>query len=792
MASLSSQMNQASDQQLDTQAIDQEASQDDQEQFLAYQEQDSPSIEEGGDELQRYARELFGSEREGIERDYEQEAVNFINGIVEDQENRADLRYGEGKYDKFNAWFDREGRRVENAQDLETLGEYKENGEWKKWAKIGLKVAGGFGLAAAMTFTGLGVVPIVTPVLWTIGMRNGFDGVIEAAEKLHWGPERTKKELEAQRALSEEITKLKGWLKRRKAEGRGLIDNEYDVFAGSIIEAADKVSQVEEENLASEHKWAVGRAVASSVLTLGTAVFAGIPLGIRNYDQIAPGHHIFWNHHGMQFLYNDPSKLAETARLAQVHQMNFSYYHDIFGRAAHSLGRGLSLVNFSGLAASFLYLTSKYLIAQEKKDLKYFRIPYHYNPEAQPMVRVRLRGGRVRRVEAPAIVTKEATLGDKKELSRKMAMITLARIRSYLELNAPTAAESDVIFNQKTKELVQDIVIHGMGRPLSPHSDTDGEGCKFMLARAGFDTSQIEYVEQGQFKTGQPNWDTGNRHGLVVEGIDAEHPFGQTFFFDHHGDETGDDLSSSEVTYETLAASGFLEKTEALDKFVKFITYIDNANHPKLAETFAYSHRTVLGFYRDMSAEELYRFFEQGGDETKELSDDEIRAIHPRLLEKSKNTRRENLTASELIRRGETEGMAIETPYGKALIDIGGRIRRAEAVFAHGYKIHIRWQPERSQFFISGWPRDKALTQGKRIRGMWLKPLEDRGPVRVRLSDVIFALTDGNLTPQGRLKEYLENEAQGRVIGRIGRTQRSERGDQRRGIRSDRRSAQAA
>jgi hypothetical protein len=769
-------MNQRVDEQSNTQTLDSETSPSNMRSFSGYEGQDNLSPQQDGDELERYVEQYFTSRSDepGTERDFEEQAVYYLNGLVENQENRADFRYGEDRFNRMGAWFDRAGKRVEEAQDLDTAGEFEEGGEWRKWAKIGLKVAGGFGLAAAMTFTGLGALPIVTPILWTIGMRNGFDGVLEVAERLGWGIERTERELKAQKALSEEIVKLKGWIKKRKAEGRGLTEDEYYVLVGSICNASENLEEVEISNLESERKWALGRAVASSVLTLGTAVFAGVPLGIKNYDHFNAAHHVFWNQHGAQFVYNDPSQLAHTAQLAQAHQMDFSYYHDIFGRAAHTLGRGLSLADFSAVTASGLYLLSKYYIAKDKKGgkISVFRPPYRWTRELTPIVYNRRRAaGEPTAGRAPAVVSKEATLGDKKALSRKFAMITLARIRSYLELNANTAAESDVIFNQKTRELVKDIVIHGMGggdRPLTNHSDNDGEAFKFLLNQAGFDTSQIRYVEQGQFIQCDVIGDTAKRHGLVVEGVDSEHPFGQTLVLDHHGDETGNDLSASEVLYESLAASGLLEKTEALDKFIRFITYIDNANHPKLAEIFEHSHRTVLGFYREMSAEELYRFFEQGGDETRALTDDEIRAINPRLLQVSENVRRDNLFAQEVIRRGESEGLSLETPYGKAFVDLGGRIRRVEAVFAHGYQIHIKWQPERGRFYISGWPRDKVLAQGIRIRGMWLKPLDDRGPVTIKLGEVIHTLTNGQAAPTGKLRQYLEDELSGRTA-RFGR-----------------------
>lgn len=713
---------------------------------------------------------------ETVEKDYEKDAVVFINSVCEQYYERSKNRYGEGKLDVISAWFDHEGKRMQS-EELDKAGEFQKNDEWKKWAKIGLKVAGGLGIVAAATMVGI---PVITPILWTIGMRKGWEGVLDAGERLGWGLGRTEMELKSQAELTEKIKKLKKEIQDKKAQNRGLTGAEYFVLANEVIDADAKVAEVQGKNMSAEHSWAVKRAIAASVLTVGTAIFSGIPLGWRDYDHDGIAHQVFWNQNGSQFLYN-PGELSQAVASANLHHFPL-HYTQAFGDAAHTLGHGLPLLEKGAIFASGWYLYHNYSNAKKKKEEGEgafdLRVRYHLTRgrgfEA-PIVGRRQPETRASQAAAPPIVTKEMTLGDKKELSRKFAMITLARIRSYLELNAPNVAESDAIFNQKTRELIKDIIVHGMGggdRPLTNHSDNDGEAFKFLLNQAGFDTSQIRYVEQGQFIQCDVIGDTAKRHGLVVEGVDSEHPFGQTLILDHHGDETGNDLSASEVLYESLAASGLLEKTEALDKFIRFITCIDNANHPKLAETFEHSHCTVLGFYREMSAEELYRFFEQGGDETKALTDDEIRAINPRLLQVSENVRRDNLFAKEVIHRGESEGLSLETPYGKAFVDIGGRIRRVEAVFAHGYQIHIKWQPERGRFYISGWPRDKVLAQGIRIRGMWLKPLDDRGPVTIKLGEVIHILTNGQAAPTGKLRQYLEDELSGRRTAQFDRGRR--------------------
>lgn len=71
--------------------------------------------------------------------------------------------------------------------------------------------------------------------------------------------------------------------------------------------------------------------------------------------------------------------------------------------------------------------------------------------------------------------------------------------------------------------------------------------------------------------------------------------------------------------------------------------------------------------------------------------------------------------------------------------------------------------PEQNRFNISGWPREKSLAQGKRIRNMWLKPHEDRGPVTIKLGEIINILTSGQAAPTGKLRQYLEDELSGRT-----------------------------
>jgi hypothetical protein len=313
--------------------------------------------------------------------DFERIATIAIRNVVERDNARAKERYGR-RFGKVREWFSREGKRSET-ETLEQIGEWQKNAKWKKWAKFGAKIAGGVGVAGAMISTG-GAGAILTPMLWSAGMREAFDGTMEAAEELGWGRKRSQAELDVQAELTQKITALKEGVRSQnidQAEFQRLIDE--------MIDAEDRVIAQQETNITGERKGKLVRSIASTVLTIGTGLFAGVPLGAHDYDKVAPAHRVAWNlKNGGQFLYNNSHELVNAAAEAAKHGYGLTV-NSIYGQASHILGHGLPLAEKIGLVSSAAYLVGRSVIdslGARKKRPSPSPTPYMpYGPTEPPI-----------------------------------------------------------------------------------------------------------------------------------------------------------------------------------------------------------------------------------------------------------------------------------------------------------------------------------------------------------------------------------------------------------------------
>jgi len=308
--------------------------------------------------------------------DYERFALKIINFICQRDEQRAKERYRGPLFGAIKRFFNREGRRRE-AEVLERAGEWQSNPKWKKWLKIGAKILGGFGAAAAMTFTG-GAGLFLTPFLWTAGVREGWDGILQAVEEIGWGRHRSRHELEAQQVLSQKIEELK----RVTQEQRREIDPQqlYEALI-DVLKTEQQLIEHQHLNMQDEDRWATIRGVASTALTIGTGAFLGIPFGTAQHSVGAtghptevitaagrhtgvfldPSHRVFWNlKDGLHYLYNSQEEMLRVANVFNQH-LNWQPFWDTFGRAAHSLGHGLAPTQIAGLAAGGIYTISRWL-----------------------------------------------------------------------------------------------------------------------------------------------------------------------------------------------------------------------------------------------------------------------------------------------------------------------------------------------------------------------------------------------------------------------------------------------
>lgn len=345
------------------------------------------------------------------ESDFRDRALEAINRLVQRDGERARERY-RGLLGRARQWFDREGRR-QQAQTLEQAGVWEKNPKWKKWLKIGAKIAGGAGVATAMVMTG-GAGAILTPLLWSAGVREAWDGALQTVEELGWGRKRSGAELDMQSEQSQAIETLK-----ERVNSGDINEQEFQQLINEMMDSESRVIQRQETNLKSERKWQLGRSIASTALTIGTGIFAGVPLGTHDYDMgrtrvgnvfLDQSHRVMWNLHGGHFLYNNPEEMSRVAGEVARHGYEWTIHGvggiDTYGIASHTLGHGLPAMEKIGMGAAVGYLAGRWLEQYwPRKGRKgeyrggVYEQPIYYPPDYTPTPGVYGAEGRERSVE---------------------------------------------------------------------------------------------------------------------------------------------------------------------------------------------------------------------------------------------------------------------------------------------------------------------------------------------------------------------------------------------------------
>lgn len=366
------------------------------------------------------------------------------------------------------------------------------------------------------------------------------------------------------------------------------------------------------------------------------------------------------------------------------------------------------------------------------------------------------------------------------ELSRRAALITLARVENYSDLNAESLEAGDELFKQKTRELWKELMVSGRvgvdkktGETyVAAETDLDGRCSLGMLSLAGRDVSKTKYVAPGQFEDGYIHFDTGNQDGLVVEVLINEsgliEPL-KTAYIDHHSKDSKSDTSSTKIAYEAMVSLEMIGKSESLEKLINFVTQVDNRSFPKEKNYYKNSYKTVWGLERFMTFEQIYKYFSSGKSPLAELSKEEITGLGlAQVSEKSRDWINVSLRSLEEMRKG---GLIVQSDkYGDIAIDIarngkknvpGGYVA-AKSVGCGGY---IIWSPEEQSFFISTTaPLQETFSQGKPIREtMWIKPRGDSEPLNIKLNEVLNILVGKNFKPRGELEKFLKEEKKGVV-----------------------------
>ncbi len=332
------------------------------------------------------------------------------------------------------------------------------------------------------------------------------------------------------------------------------------------------------------------------------------------------------------------------------------------------------------------------------------------------------------------------------EYSREAAKITLDKVSSWEELNAATLEEGEEKFSEKTRELWKDFAVSGVlaydkekgERVLKPFTDLDGKATLGILKMAGVDVSNLTYVRPGESLQGAINLDTGDQFGVVYN----EDTY--TAYFDHHKKGANRVTSTAEIMYKTMVDLGMLEKSDAMDKAVEFVTKVDNRQYPP--EEFLRSAKTLLGLQRSLKFEQLVKYFQDHDSPTEELTPEEFAKYG--LKEAAEKQQKIVDAAMKKLAEMEQEGKIVATSYGKVVINENNELKVGASAAYVKYDGIINISPGKS-FAVTF--KDKELDenvlrerlgdkfQGKIIRGkMWI--YNGQEPLRLSLDEIIEAL----------------------------------------------------
>jgi|GEM_PF-5775115 len=400
----------------------------------------------------------------------------------------------------------------------------------------------------------------------------------------------------------------------------------------------------------------------------------------------------------------------------------------------------------------------------------------------------------------------------KDKLARLLAFMILKRVFSgesnghpeleHLtteDLNAPTAEEGHQKFLKVAREVLsQSLATHGKQREGKTQkiADLDARISFGLLRLAGckFDEHKdVVYVESGQMVEGRIQVDTGNVLGTQIS--EDWHDLTDVLA-DHHLPDAPLDSSSAKIVYENLVIMGLLERTEALDRLVEFVSQADNKKFDDIFYTEEWqrniSWRSIAGVGQNMDFKKLHQYFERyqspyqafPKDPQNEIPVDpiflrEFGLVQGRgqesinLCQKRKNNINQGL---DMVRELRSKGFEIKTRYGKFFVDYisegmseqrrKGVPLRADAVLANGYQGLIIYNQETESYFINLDPRIEArlnlsnLDDGVAVRGkMFIRNFADKTPLKHSLADIFSCLGGNPVLAKGELGQAIkENE----------------------------------
>lgn len=260
------------------------------------------------------------------------------------------------------------------AELLGDPGKAKEFAAWKKAAKT----AGWTATAVGMTLTG-GVGAVLTPILWGLGARNGLEGILRFAQHFTVG-----KKLDSQQKERDAFARAK--IEELRAAYTETDQPEPDKVIRLIREIRDydaKASQEFSQDLTSERRWGLTRAILPSLATLGIGGWNGFPLSSMDFDTdgavarvqivkkglqgtskavealpLDTAHRFFAGLFGSTYAYNSAEEYsAVAAKVTEAGLSNdWSVTTNALGMKMHALGRGLPPSAKAGLFGAIGWL----------------------------------------------------------------------------------------------------------------------------------------------------------------------------------------------------------------------------------------------------------------------------------------------------------------------------------------------------------------------------------------------------------------------------------------------------
>jgi hypothetical protein len=320
--------------------------------------------------------------------DYADLLVQHARELRDDDEQRKTDRYA--VYIPFtrrriewmtrvNSWMEEAGRRQINiGSNGEIDYQYEKAGRLRKYLKPVVKVATGLGAAGAMV---IGGVPFVAPTVFMSGLKQAYDGAIEAIQKAGWGEKWQTQEQATQETLSERFREAAA-----EIQGGTMTPERFNALLVGIKAAEQEVIKRQSLNTKSETNQRRFRAVTSGVLAGATGLWSGIPTGIMDVDngatsvpfkgemvEVLKDHShrtmVYLSEHGLNFdfMYNRGKEALDAAKFATEHGMKLTQYEHVnsilkslYGQF-HTMGGSLTANAWEGLATAAGTMTATIL-----------------------------------------------------------------------------------------------------------------------------------------------------------------------------------------------------------------------------------------------------------------------------------------------------------------------------------------------------------------------------------------------------------------------------------------------